>query len=309
MTITKRQAVFHHINAKWLVLCLLFCVLIFLSWSRLSSEVVDLFIPIDLGDIPEGLTIANPLPKGVEVRINGPKYLINALAYRKLRYTVDLKQVKIGDNFIRIQQSHIGIPEGLTINSVNPPLIAVSIEKEIYKELPVMVSVYGEPAAGFFVADAVARPSSVILRGPESALEPIEKVMTKPIEIKGLSEPLKKEIVLDLPEKLVVNSPKGTILAEIFIEEETVIKEFPDMPVEGIDSLFEYSIIPSTISIKVEGPVNILEKLHTENNIKAYVNLKTLKPGVYVRPAAITLPLKTTLVGVNPEIFTVTIKR
>lgn len=307
MPITKHQAVFHYNNIKWLVLCLLFGVLIFLLWSRLSSEVVELFVPIDLGETPEGLAITNPLLKGVEVRINGPKYLIKTLTYRKLRCTVDLTGVKIGDNFIRIQKSHISIPKGITINSVNPPLLAVSIEKEICKELPVMVSFSGEPAAGFFVADAVARPSSVILRGPESVLEPIEKVMTKSIDIRGLSETLKKEIVLDLPEKLVADSPAGIILAEIFVEEETVIKEFPDMPVEGIDSPFEYSIIPSRINIKVEGPVNILEKLHTENNIKAYVNLKTLKPGVYVRPAVITLPLKTILVGVNPKIFTVTI--
>jgi hypothetical protein len=35
------------------------------------------------------------------------------------------------------------------------------------------------------------------------------------------------------------------------------------------------------------------------------VELKDLNPGVYVRRAAITLPVKTSLVIVEPELFTV----
>jgi hypothetical protein len=37
------------------------------------------------------------------------------------------------------------------------------------------------------------------------------------------------------------------------------------------------------------------------------VELKNLSPGVYVRRATITLPVKTTLVKVEPELFTVKI--
>jgi YbbR domain-containing protein len=68
-----------------------------------------------------------------------------------------------------------------------------------------------------------------------------------------------------------------------------------------------YSIMPPTINIEVKGPVNIIEKLHKDKGIEVYVDLKGLKHGVYVRRATITLPVKTTLIGVKPELFTVKI--
>jgi hypothetical protein len=39
------------------------------------------------------------------------------------------------------------------------------------------------------------------------------------------------------------------------------------------------------------------------------VDLADLKPGVYVRRASISLPLRITLVKANPELFTVTVTK
>ena len=303
----KRLGLVGHRNLRWLLLCILSAGLSLLVWSRLSSEDVELFVPIDLGDIPEGLAIANALPKGIEIRARGPKHLVGKLDEHQLRYTVELGDVGIGDNFVRVEKSRIPIPGRFSIDKVNPPVLAVTIEREIRKELPIMVSVSGTPAPGFLVADAVARPPSVILRGPEGALTPIEEAVTKAIDVRGLSESLKKEIVLDLPRGLLVDSPAGTILAEVFIEEERIVKEFEGVPVEGLDSHRAHSIVPPTISIRVKGPVSLLQRLDTQSGIRAYVNLKQLGPGVYARPAVITLPLQTVLVSVDPEVFTVTV--
>jgi len=38
-----------------------------------------------------------------------------------------------------------------------------------------------------------------------------------------------------------------------------------------------------------------------------YVDLKGLPPGTYVKRATITLPVKTALIGVTPEMFTIKI--
>jgi len=175
------------------------------------------------------------------------------------------------------------------------------------KKVPVTVSVLGTPVSGFLVADAVAKPSFVTLRGPENVLGPIENANTKPIDVSGLSEPFKKEIALDLAEGIDIASPLEIVLAEILIEEQIVTKIFQGIPVEGKDTPYLYTVTPPSIDIEVKGPVNILEKLYSNNGIKVYVDLKALEPGVYEKYAAMALPVKTTLVGVNPEIFTVEI--
>jgi len=148
---------------------------------------------------------------------------------------------------------------------------------------------------------------SSVLQGPQNILGPMEKILTKPIDIKGVSESFKKEIALDLGEDLEVISASKVVFAEISIEEKIAAKLYHDIPVEGRDTQYQYNVSPPGVNIEVKGPVNVLEKLYTEKGIKVYVDLKGLKPGMYVRRASIALPLKTTLVGAEPEIFTVNI--
>ncbi|MCK5194152.1 MAG: hypothetical protein KAQ71_10105 [Desulfobulbaceae bacterium] len=267
----------------------------------------DIFIPVDSGQIPAGLTITGPPLKGIEVHVRGPKSTIRTLSDLKIRYVLDLSGVKVGINSIPIKKDRITLPEGVLIVSINPTFLTVRIANKTKKKLPVIISFSGKPAAGFIVAGATAKPLSVILQGPENILGPMDKVLTKPIDIKGLAESFKKEVVLNLAEDLEIISPSGIILAEVSIEENIVTKKFNNIQVEGKNSPFMYSIMPPTINIEVKGPVNIIEKLHKNKGIEVYVDLKGLKHGVYVRRAAITLPVKITLIGAKPELFTVKI--
>lgn len=281
---------------------------VFLLWTCSSSYEADIFIPVDLGIMPEGLTITGPLKKGIELRVRGSKSVIETLPELKLQYVLDLPDIDVGVSSVPIDQDRIPLPKGVSIVKVNPSFLTIKVENEIQKEVPVIITFSGKPASGFIVAGAVAEPVSVILRGPASILAPIVKVKTKPIDINGLSESFKKEIALNLAEDLEVDSSSRLVLAEILIEEKIGTKIFNDIPVVGKGILSSYSITPPTISIEVQGPINILKKLNAENGLQVYVDLKGLKPGVYVRRAAITLPVKTTLVGAQPEIFTVKIE-
>jgi len=253
------------------------------------------------------LTITSFSPKNIEVRVRGPKSAIKDISNLKLRYSADLSDVSTGLNSIPVNFEHVVFPKNFSIIDVNPAFLDVVADIEIYKKVPVEVFYTGKPASNFFVSDALAKPSSLILRGPEKLLHPIEKVLTKSIDINGASESLKKEITLDLPEDIDIVFPSGVIHAEIFLEEKFAIKKFSSIPVKGKNTKYSYSITPPTINIEIKGPVNIFEKLKAKEEINVYVDLKGLKPGIYVRRAAITLPVKTTLAGVEPEIFTVKI--
>jgi YbbR domain-containing protein len=141
--------------------------------------------------------------------------------------------------------------------------------------------------------------------GPETILSSIDAMLTKPIDVTGKSESFKKEIALDLGAGIEVCSSSGIILAEIYIAEKEVTRRFADILVEGKGTPFEFNISPPTISIEIRGPQYIVENLHPDKDIRVLVELKDLNPGVYVRRAAITLPVKTSLVIVEPELFTV----
>ena len=253
------------------------------------------------------MTITSFSPKNIEVRVRGPKSAIKDIINLKLRYSADLSDVSAGFNSIPVNLEHAGFPKEYSIINVNPAFLDVVADIEIYKKVSVDVFYTGKPASNFFVSDALAKPSSLILRGPEKRLHPIEKVLTKSVDINGASESFKKEITLDLPEGVDIVFPSEVIHAEIFLKEKFAIKKFSNIPVKGKNTKYLYSITPPAINIEIKGPANIIEKLKAKEEINVYVDLKGLKPGVYVRRAAITLPVKTTLAGVEPEIFTVKI--
>jgi len=307
MNTHSRLSMLHLRNLKRSILCFLLGVCFFLPGSCASLQETVILIPVDSTQIPAGLTITGPSLKGIEVHVRGPKSALRSLSNLKIRYVLDLSGVHVGINPIPIKKDRIILPKGISIIRINPTFLAVTIENKIKKELPVKISFSGKPATGFIVAGSVAKPLSVILQGPENILGPMDKVLTKPIEIKGLSESFKKEVALDLVEDLEIISPSEIIFAEILIQEKIVNKKFFDIPVEGKNSPFSYSITPPVLNIEVKGPVNIIEKLHREKWITVYVDLKGLTPGIYVKRATITLPVKTTLISVKPEKFTVRI--
>ena len=292
---------------KWIILCFFLGGCFFLLWYDSSFHETDIFIPIDFAKIPDGLSITSSPLKGIEVHIRCPESLVKTLSKIKSRYLLDLSDIDEGVNNIPIRKDGIKLPGGISIIDITPSFLTVKVEKEIKKGFPVIVSFSGKPASGFF-AYAVTNPSSVILKGPENILGPIEKIFTKPIDVNGLSESFKKEIALDLPEYVDIISFSGVILAEVFIEDQIVAREFKNIPVKGKDSTYTFSIAPPAIDIEVKGPLNILEKLYQENGLEVCIDLKGLKPGVYVRRASIILPVKTILVRVKPEIFTVKIE-
>jgi YbbR domain-containing protein len=305
MTTHRNPSVFRHKGLAWLTVCLILGVGILLLWPRASLREADIFILVDLGNIPEGLTITGNPSKGLDVRVHGPKTVIEKLPDLKLRYPIDLSNANVGLNTINIETARVSLPGDISIIKIEPSFLTIKIEKEIKKEVPVIVFHSGKPASGFFVSDTIANPSSIILRGPENVLGPIQKVFTKTIDVNGLSESFKKEIAINLAEGLEVISPSRIILVELSVQERVVAKTFADIPVEGRNTPYAFSISPAVIRIEIKGPANVIERLKPDKGIKVYVDLKTLKPGVYVRRAAISLPVETALVSVSPEIFTV----
>ena len=294
-------------NLAGLILLFFIGIGIFLLWPYASVQESDIFIPVDSEKIPEGLIITNGPFKGIEVHVGGPKSIIRTLSDLKIQYTIDLSEVNIGVNIIPIHQARIPFPKGISILKINPDSITVKVENEIKKKLPVNISLTGKPAKGFVVVGVEASPMSVTLRGSEDTLGRMDKVSTKPINIKGLSGSFKKEVTLDLVENLKLIDSSKIIFANVSIKEQLATKTFDNIPVQGNGSLYVYHITPPIISIKVKGPVNMIEKLYGSNGVQVYVDLKGLKPGVYNKRATITLPVKTTLIDATPEIFKVKI--
>jgi len=294
-------------HLKWILAFALIGLCFVLLWPGMATDEVDWYVPIKIENLPAGLVAIQSHLKGVEIRVCGPRAIIQTLSKQKVEYRLDLGGAKTGIQAVGIDPTCIRLPKGLTIRAFNPSRFSVKIENEIDKELPVGISFQGEPASGFFITDTHARPNTVFLRGPESVLAPLTKIETKPIDVSGLAETFRKETPFDLAEGLQIISASRLAMVEVAIAEKVTTKNLEKVPIQGKNTHYRYRISPATLDIVVKGPAQVLEKLDAARDINAVVDLNGLAPGTYIKRAAITLPIQATLIRVDPEKFKVTL--
>ena len=306
----KKPAINPALHLGALALLLAFGLVFAQLQAKAAQESVEasIKIPIRWVNLAPGLIVTGPSVQGIEIQVAGSADRMQGLQKALLKYDLDLSGLGNGIHTIPIKPEASKLPDGIAIAKLTPPTITIHIDREIKKELPIVVSVEGEAALGFHVAGISTTPRKAVLSGPQFILDDIEHISTNPIDVSGASETFKKEITLNLAEGVTVVFPEGPILAQVDIAEKTITRTFQNLPLAGRNTELPYSITPPDITLDVKGPANVVNTLETGEAFVVYVDLNGLKPGVYVRRATIILPVTTMLVGVSPEIFTVTIK-
>jgi YbbR domain-containing protein len=272
-----------------------------------SVNEIEILIPVDPYKLPDGLTLVGQALKEIEVRVKGPASVLDDLRRNVPRYKLDLSGVTVGIESIAVNPDLIQMPGGGQITRVNPAYLIVKVDRLLKKQVPVTVAVSGEPAGNYSINDTLAKPSTMLLCGPETSVGLVDEIFTKPIDVSARSESFKKEIAVDLPEGIEICSSSNIVLAEIYFAAKVATKRFAGILIQGKNALYEFNISPGTLTLEIKGPLNIINNIQPQKDIHVFVELENLKPGVYVRRAAISLPVKTTLVNVEPELFTVKI--
>ncbi|HHP50807.1 MAG TPA: hypothetical protein ENM97_02820 [Moorella mulderi] len=129
-------------------------------------------IPIEVENLSEGLVMAEK-PGEVQIRVEGPKELLGALQSRDFRAVINLQGAQVGDNTFPVR---VEAPEGVRVISINPPQVAVRVERVEEIQMPVEVSLIGTPASGYRLLVPFLKPSQVLVKGPGGALKNITRV-------------------------------------------------------------------------------------------------------------------------------------
>lgn len=290
---------------KFIFLIIILSCCVYFIRPFISFEDIEMLVPVKTVNIPNGLTVTGPSLSSIEVHARCRVSMINKISNLKVHYLIDLSEAVAGVNPIKIEQKKIPVPDNVSIKSINPSFLAVRIDNEIVRKLPVKVAVSGKSEPGFHISHTHAEPSSVILRGPEHILSSIDEVRTMPVDVSGFSESFEKKVSLDIHEELKADSIDKIVMASIHIEETIGSKKIGNISIEGINALYPYEIIPSVINIEIQGPVNILNNLNEKDDIRVFIDFKDLDPGIHVLRASIIIPVNTALVDAKPDKFTV----
>lgn len=158
---------------------------------------VGLTVPLVLINMPRDLIVVNNVPHGVEIRVNGPRSLVQSLSTENLSKTLDLSSTKEGAVSFSISSEGIPLPRGVKITRINPTQVTVVLQKLMIKNVSVSPRVAGRPDPRYELESVRVNPEHVDIAGPEDVVKKIEGLLTKPIDIQGLKADLKQRTFLD----------------------------------------------------------------------------------------------------------------
>ena len=112
--------------------------------------------------------VTSEIPPTVQVRIRAPRSVWTALTNREgsVRATLDLSGLSAGTHVQTVQVMVSERPYQLVL--VNPQKVSLDLESIATHTFPLVLSLSGQPAAGYQVGDATMELTEVAISGPES---------------------------------------------------------------------------------------------------------------------------------------------
>jgi YbbR domain-containing protein len=277
-------------------------VLALLLWYSITKAERDaeriIELPVSLRKIPDGLTVTNPPTKAVSVTLRGPRTILDNVDERKTRLQVALAGLQQGDNRVDLNGTMLNpdLPRSLKAIRFDPSSLTLQADKRTLRRLPVKADLAGSPGLGYTVAESTIAPDVVEVTGPARVLEELKQVTTEPIDLRGVTQTLQKNVLLDRPDQALTYVP-DVVRVTVTLEEILASRDFAKVPVplpEGAREVF-----PATVDLTVRGPQRLLPNLKLAPDA-IHVDASGLPPGTHSVDVGVDLPEGLKVVTVSP---------
>ena len=242
---------------------------IFLWWlvqtePRNSETFSSIPILVEVAD--SAWTLAGPpTPAMAELRLGGPAREIFRLARAGTTLRVPLESVGSPDTLISLRREWVGLGEGtgLTVVSVSPANIRVSLEPAITVTLPLALRVRGEvPSHLALASQLVLSPSSVRIRGPAIRLSGLDSVPLVPFDLQSVEQSGIFNVQIDTTGFVGAMVVPATPTRTVHVEDQ-VVRTLPALLVrvdaEGVGA--ELIVDPLAIAVQLTGARTLVSAL------------------------------------------------
>lgn len=150
-----------------------------------SKVQVGFIVPLEIRNIPSGMTITNKVERQVEVRLAGPPSLLGTLQPADISASIDLSGAKPGKQVFPVDDRLIRVPPGIKVQRIYPNSVDVSLERLDRRSIPVVARFVGG-------AEERRRISKIEIVPPSLEVEALPEEFTR---LKSLSA------IVVIPEK------------------------------------------------------------------------------------------------------------
>ena len=254
--------------------------------ARINMEQIvtrDIPVRVDIrGEVARGHRQGQQTALPEFVQVTGIASQVNELA--EARVTVFLDNARQDIDLLRRPtfydlQGNVASIVGLTVNPNDVQIVIPIIELAGFAEKPITVNWVGEPAPGYRLLNISVEPSSVLVTAPPDQLDAL-RIETEPIDISGLTVTETLQVLLDLPEGVMVEDPQPIIVTlEIGpIQTSGVVQKLVE--VRGLAEGLEAILDPEEVRVFLFGPLPALESL-SEEDVRVTLDLLNLEIGTY----------------------------
>ncbi len=189
-------------------------------WLAVSGEPIaerGMRIPVAFENLPESMEILGEPPESVEVRLRGPSGTLRRLEAADMAAIVDLESEHGGTRMFDMTSDRVRAPLGVDVTQVIPSTISLTLDVASSRVVPIVPEVRGAPAAGFVVGAVEVEPATVEVEGPESRLRDLVEAMTEPIDVTGMSVPLRRMVTVGVDDPYLRLTTPGTARVTISV--------------------------------------------------------------------------------------------
>lgn len=271
-----RYSIFNNLKIKIIVIIIAILVWFFVKMD--DNYRYSFKIQTRVTNLGSNRIIKNEIPNKIKITCWGKgRYLLSLMIRKDIFYNLDVSRVQKSANFVLEKQEVKLLHEnGIEVlNIVEPETVKVILTDLVTKKVPVMPEVEIQTMPGYTVVDEIQlTPDSIEVMGPTSEIKNISTIHTENRHFKKIKRDIEDKIRLVNPElpnvKLLSRDVNLTVDIQKLMEKTeyeinvTVINQPPNLKV---------AVIPSTLSLVLEGPTDLLLNV-TKQDIKAYIDYK-----------------------------------
>lgn len=235
-------------------------------------------------------------PENVEVTVQGSRNKLRFLSNANIRIEIPVDEIIINDaetepattrtvNYT-ITPSDVKVPSGISVVEIFPSEISIRLDHMKTKEVPIEVSFQGALPEDYSIGEIKVVPKTVSVSGPDSIIEQIDYLTTKPIILdKGTVDSFSVERPFQIGDKKILISPKSVqVSVDVYKAMDT--KLFQGVTVNMLldhspVKYYKIHLLTEKVNVTLGGLNSRLDSLKPEQ-IKAFVDFSKInEPGIY----------------------------
>jgi uncharacterized protein (TIGR00159 family) len=153
------------------------------TFTRGVDTMVSMDTPLEYMNRPPGMEILATSANSVRLEVSGSIALLRRIQPEQVSVKLDLSKGVPGSNQFAITPESVSLPPGVLLKDVKPPVVEVTLDTTVKKELPVQVDWVGKLQEPYVIAQVKIDPPAVQVSGSAQGLSALSAVYTEKVSV------------------------------------------------------------------------------------------------------------------------------